>query len=60
LLKRKAGINPNPIISNGEHKAIISIELWERVQKLYAQRSNKPTGGYSGTFPLTGLLKFPA
>ncbi|OAK45027.1 recombinase family protein [Bacillus wiedmannii] len=58
--KRRAGINPNPIISNGEHKAIIPIELWERVQKLYAQRSHKPTRVYSGTFPLTGLLKCPA
>ncbi|WP_088311974.1 recombinase family protein [Bacillus cereus] len=58
--KRRRGINKNPIIVEGEHEAIISFELWERVQKLYAQRSNKPNRIYSGTFPLTGLLKCPA
>jgi site-specific DNA recombinase len=57
--KRRKGINKNPIIVDGEHKAIISVELWEKVQKLYSQRSNKPNRIYSGSFPLTGLLKCP-
>lgn len=56
---RRRGMNKNPILVDGEHKAIISVELWERVQKLYSQRSNKPTRIYSGSYPLTGLLKCP-
>ncbi|WP_368658239.1 recombinase family protein [Metabacillus halosaccharovorans] len=57
--KRRQGINKNPIVVDGEHEAIISIELWEKVQKLYSQRSNKPNRIYSGSYPLTGLLKCP-
>nr|WP_312094220.1 recombinase family protein [Niallia sp.] len=57
--KRRKGINKNPIIVDGEHDAIISVELWEKVQKLYNQRSNKPNRVYSGSYPLTGLLKCP-
>ncbi|WP_353050264.1 recombinase family protein [Bacillus sp. ISL-47] len=57
--KRRKGVNKNPIIVDGEHKPIIPIELWERVQKLYSERSNKPNRIYSGSYPLTGLIKCP-
>ena len=58
--KRRKGTNKNPIIVDGEHDAIITEELWDKVQKLYSQRSNKPNRIYSGSYPLTGLLKCPA
>lgn len=58
--KRRKGTNKNPIIVDGEHDAIITMDLWEKVQKLYSQRSHKPNRVYSGSYPLTGLLKCPA
>ncbi|MGD6834276.1 recombinase family protein [Sutcliffiella halmapala] len=57
--KRRKGLNKNPIIVEGEHKPIIPIELWERVQRLYSERSHKPNRIYSGSYPLTGLIKCP-
>jgi site-specific DNA recombinase len=57
--KRRKGINKNPIIVQGEHDPIITPELWEKVQKLYSQRSYKPIRNFSGSYPLTGILKCP-
>lgn len=56
--KRRRGKNPNPIIVDGKHEAIISNELWSIVQarrksKSFKQRqSNEP-------FLLSGLLRCP-
>lgn len=43
----------------GEHEPIVSVDLWDKVQALLAQRSHRPdktTGRFS---PLSGLLKCP-
>lgn len=56
--KRRKGKNPNPIVVDGKHEAIISNELWSIVQarrksKSFKQRqSNEP-------FLLSGLLRCP-
>ncbi|WP_281998810.1 recombinase family protein [Priestia flexa] len=56
--KRRRGKNPNPILVDGKHEAIISDELWSVVQsrrksKSFKQRqSNEP-------FLLSGLLRCP-
>lgn len=57
--KRRKGINKNPIEVEGAHEAIISQELWDKVQVLYDKKSHKPKRVFDGTFPLTGLLKCP-
>lgn len=56
--KRRRGKNPNPILVEGQHEAIISDELWSMVQarrksKSFKQRqSNEP-------FLLSSLLRCP-
>lgn len=56
--KRRKGKNPNPILVNGKHEAIITEELWHLVQarrksKSFKQRqSNEP-------FLLSSLLRCP-
>ena len=56
--KRRRGKNPNPILVDGKHEAIISHELWNIVQarrqsKSFKQRqSNEP-------FLLSGILRCP-
>ena len=56
--KRRKGKNPNPIVVDGKHEAIISDELWSivrtrRQSKSFKQRqSNEP-------FLLSGLLRCP-
>ena len=57
--KRRQNINPNPIIAEGIHQPIISEELWNRVQKMMAQKSGKPSRIYDGEYPLTGILRCP-
>lgn len=57
--KRRHNINPEPIIAEGIHQAIISEELWNRVQNIIAQKSGKPSRIYDGEYPLTGILKCP-
>lgn len=57
--KRRKGINPNPIIVDGKHEAIISEELWNKVQQIYSSKSGKRSKTFPGSFPLTGLLKCP-
>ncbi|TDF88857.1 recombinase family protein [Paenibacillus piri] len=56
---RRKGINPNPIIVDGKHDAIISQDLWETVQALFAKKSFSPPRVFDGTYPLTGLLRCP-
>jgi len=57
--KRRHNINPDPIITDGIHKAIIDEELWNRVQLMISQKSGKPSRIYDGEYPLTGILKCP-
>lgn len=57
--KRRRGINKNPIIVDGEHDAIISKELWDKVQEIYNQKSHKPQRIFDGSYPLSGILKCP-
>ncbi len=57
--KRRRKINPNPILVEGEHEAIIDQKLWERVQYNLQQSKGKPTRIYDGEFPLTGILRCP-
>lgn len=57
--KRRKGKNESPIIVDGQHKPIIDMELWNKVQKLYKERSHKPIRNFSGSYPLTGILKCP-
>lgn len=57
--KRRKGINKNPIYVDGNHDPIISLDLWNKVQGLYKQKSQKPKRLFDGVFPLTGLIKCP-
>jgi len=57
--KRRRFINPDPIICDGIHEAIIDEELFGKVQYLIAQKNGKPSRIYDGEYPLTGILKCP-
>ncbi|WP_338631020.1 recombinase family protein [Clostridium baratii] len=57
--KRRKNINPNPIIVDGIHEPIISIEIWDKVQKIMESKKGKPKRIYDGEYPLTGILKCP-
>ena len=57
--KRRRNINPNPIIVDGIHQAIIEIDLWDKVQKIMESKKGKPKRIYDGEYPLTGILKCP-
>lgn len=57
--KRRKNINPNPILVDGEHEAIIDDETWEKVQIILKDRSKTHNRVYDSEFPLTGLLKCP-
>ncbi|WWU64750.1 recombinase family protein [Clostridium baratii] len=57
--KRRKNINPNPIIVDGIHEPIISIEIWDKAQKIMESKKGKPKRIYDGEYPLTGILKCP-
>ncbi|MGO0063859.1 recombinase family protein [Brevibacillus fluminis] len=57
--KRRKGINPDPIIADGEHEPIIDLDMWEAVQKLYGKKSKTSPRVYEGTYLLTGLMRCP-
>ncbi|MDA1928715.1 recombinase family protein [Bacillus cereus group sp. BcHK130] len=57
--KRRKGKSEEIILVEGEHEAIIDIDLWDKVQSLYKKKSYKPVRNYSGSYPLTGILKCP-
>ena len=46
--KRRRNINPNPIIVDGIHQAIIEIDLWDKVQKIMESKKGKPKRIYDG------------
>lgn len=59
--KRRSGKQENPIIVEGRHQAIISMETWENTQQLRKIKSKMNTRDTTpiGDFLLTGLLKCP-
>ena len=57
--KRRKGINPDPIVVEGKHDAIISQELWDKVRRIYKSKSGRAKRRYDGSFPLTGILRCP-
>ena len=57
--KRRRNINPNPIITDGIHEAIIDEKLWDKVQTILESKKGKPARIYDGEYPLTGILKCP-
>jgi site-specific DNA recombinase len=57
--KAKNGYNKNPIIVDGEHEAIIPMELWEKVQEMYKLKCGKPKKAFESNYILTGLMKCP-
>ncbi|MEB8333539.1 cassette chromosome recombinase CcrB [Staphylococcus saprophyticus] len=57
--KRRKGLNDNPVIAEGKHTAIISQDLWDKVQARKKQVSQKPQVHGKGTNLLTGILHCP-
>ena len=57
--KRRRGRNTEPIIVEGQHEAIVTNELWEKVQFLIQKRSFTPSRIFDGQFLLTGLISCP-
>ncbi|MET3507885.1 recombinase family protein [Halalkalibacter oceani] len=59
-LKRRNG-KSEPITEQGEHQPIISLELWDKVQKIneYQKQAYSTNRNFNGNFLLTGLLKCP-
>ncbi|MDM5251008.1 recombinase family protein [Lysinibacillus sp. G4S2] len=57
--KRHNNINPDPVIVQGCHEAIISEETWQIAQKVYKERTCKPNRIHDGEFPLTGIMRCP-
>ncbi|HCD8612694.1 TPA: recombinase family protein, partial [Staphylococcus aureus] len=55
--KGRKGYNDNPIITEGEHEAIISQELWNKVQTQLKARKRHKRGNNKTDNLLTGLLK---
>ena len=57
--KRRRNINPEPIVADGIHEAIIDMDTWDKVQVMLQSKSGKPSRIYDGFYPLTGILKCP-
>lgn len=57
--RRRKGKNPEPIIVDGEHKPIISKELWEKVQLLQKKKAVMAPRQFDGQYILTGLMRCP-
>lgn len=57
--KRRKNINPEPIIVDGIHEAIIDMETWDKIQAIMETKQGKPARIHAGEFPLTGILKCP-
>ncbi|WP_411170640.1 recombinase family protein [Clostridium sp. MB05] len=57
--KHRRAINPQPIISDGIHKAIIEKDTWDKVQVMLQSKDGKPSRIYDGFYPLTGILRCP-
>ncbi|MEF3305345.1 recombinase family protein [Paenibacillus sp. GYB003] len=60
-IRRRKGKNEEPILVEGQHEAIISLELWNKVQavQLASKNSVSTNKNYNGEFLLSGLLRCP-
>ncbi|HWO53485.1 MAG TPA: recombinase zinc beta ribbon domain-containing protein, partial [Paenibacillus cookii] len=56
---RRNGKSTELILSEGHHPAIISEELWEKVQLLRQKKSVMPKKRFEGEYLLTGLIRCP-
>lgn len=57
--KRRRGKSTQPIIVEGQHEAIVTNDLWNKVQFLIQKRSITPSRIFDGEFLLTGLIRCP-
>lgn len=57
--KRRRGKTSQPIVAEGRHEGIIDRELWERVQRLMADKAKVSPRTYDGVSLLTGLIRCP-
>ncbi len=57
--KRRKGKNANPILTEGKHEAIISQEIWDKVQTLFQQKSKVNPRVHDSKNLLTGLIRCP-
>lgn len=57
--KRRKGTNPTPLIVDGEHEAIICIELWDKVEARRSMVIKHPSRVFYGSFPFTGIMRCP-
>lgn len=57
--KRRKCKNNEPIIVDGDHEAIISEALWEKVQMLQKSKSKIAPRTFDGQYTLTGLIRCP-
>jgi site-specific DNA recombinase len=57
--KRRKGKNPSPMVTEGIHPAIISEELWDKVQFLRNKKGHASIKRFHGECLLTGLLRCP-
>lgn len=57
--KRRRGKSAEPIIVDGQHEAIISDDLWGKVQFLSQKKTFTPSRIFDGEFLLSGLIRCP-
>ncbi|MDN4081402.1 recombinase family protein [Paenibacillus polymyxa] len=57
--RRRKGKSSELILAEGHHPAIISEELWEKVQLLRQKKSTMPKKRFEGEYLLTGLIRCP-
>lgn len=57
--RRRKGKTSEIILVEGHHPAIISEELWEKVQLLRQKKSVMPKKRFEGEYLLTGLIRCP-
>lgn len=57
--KRRKGKTSELILVEGHHPAIVSDELWEKVQLLRQKKSTMPKKRFEGEYLLTGLIHCP-
>ncbi|QHT58622.1 recombinase family protein [Paenibacillus lycopersici] len=56
--KRRKGTQ-EPLIVDGKHQSIISLETWDTAQDLINKKTFTPSRLYTGKFPLAGFLRCP-
>ncbi|MFE9276825.1 recombinase family protein [Paenibacillus glucanolyticus] len=57
--RRRKGKSSEIIFAEGHHPAIISEELWEKVQLLRQKKSVMPKKRFEGEYLLTGIIRCP-